>query len=139
MKKEEIQKLIYEYLKRFEINQNSKGFKYIMRAIEIRIKEHNNTDIGICQLYKSIANEYGDTASRVERSIRHCITTGNRKLKNSEFIETAANEVAFGYKNNELSLSAADEVSMIIRLNEVLEEVANAEAEINRIKKFLGV
>lgn len=75
------------YLLEKGVRPNLKGFRYLRRAIELTIKNGCLVLPVTKVLYPKLSEEFGDTASKVERSIRHAIQTSNdSKYPNSEFI-----------------------------------------------------
>lgn len=50
-----------------------KGFKYIVCAIQLCLENDTYLDRITSALYPDIGNKYGNTASGVERSIRHAV------------------------------------------------------------------
>lgn len=90
-----------------------KGYPYLRKAIEIAVKDADSINAVTKVLYPKVAEEFGTTASRVERAIRHAIEVGwdrgdletlqeyfgytvsNAKGKptNSEFIAMVADEL----------------------------------------------
>lgn len=90
-----------------------KGDRYLRRAIEMAVKDQEIVHAITKVLYPDVAKEYGTTASRVERAIRHAIevawdrgdldtlqkyfgyTVSNAKGKptNSEFIAMIADKL----------------------------------------------
>lgn len=90
-----MKKEIVNYLLGCGIRPNLKGFRFLYRAIEITIE--NNNILQICsEIYQTIAEEFNESASKVERAIRHSIKTSKENnMTNSEFIATAALEISF--------------------------------------------
>ena len=98
--------VIMDIMKEVCIPAHIKGYRYLIYAIEICIDDNSIIDNVIDRLYPSVAAEFGDTSSRVQRAIRHAINVfyanadpdvvekyfGKRvkKVPNSEFIATIA-------------------------------------------------
>ena len=94
-----------------------KGYQYIRKAIMMVIEDSSIINAVTKVLYPSVAKEYGTTASRVERAIRHAIEVSwNRgnwalmeeifghsvdidkaKPTNSEFIVTIADKLRLDF------------------------------------------
>lgn len=63
-------KIIYEELLKLKGGVHTKGFEYIVSAVN---ELYNNPSIGTIALYDLIAKEHNDTRARVERVIRYYI------------------------------------------------------------------
>lgn len=106
--------LVIELLKELGIPANCRGYRYLRDAI-VRVAAEPKTLLSMTKvLYPTIAHEYGTTASRVERAMRHAIGAGflrgnltryeelfrwsvsarTGKPTNSQFISTLAEYVA---------------------------------------------
>ena len=87
-----MRKEIVNYLLEYGIRPNLKGFNYIHRAIEMTIDNGNVLPQITKEVYPVIAREFNDSASKVERAIRHSIKSSYRRayMTNSEFIVNAA-------------------------------------------------
>ena len=95
-----------------------KGYQYLRSAIVIAVGDMDILNSITKQLYPTIAQMYGTTASRVERAIRHAIevawnrgqidtindlfgytvNAGKGKPTNSEFIALIADKLRIEYK-----------------------------------------
>ena len=98
-KVEDVEISATNYLHEKGFKRNSLGFAYLRTAIIIcsqNFKAVNN----IMGLYQSIADKHGSTVVRVERAIRHSIGVAmrNKRVKNSEFIARAADEIRLQIK-----------------------------------------
>ena len=67
------EKEVSEFLITIGIPCSILGYKYLKSAIKHAIKDPSWTDNITKGVYPDIANEYGTTATRVERAIRHAI------------------------------------------------------------------
>lgn len=66
--------LIVDILRDIGVPSHTNGYRYIKRALEKFMEDRDTYHYGITKvLYPSIAKEFGSTASRVERCIRHAI------------------------------------------------------------------
>jgi two-component system response regulator (stage 0 sporulation protein A) len=95
-----VNKKVMGYLDEKGLKHASKGYGYVAEAIELAIEAPDIMRAVTKELYPAIAKNHGDTSSRVERAIRHCITSAdfmvgdiNGKMPNSEFIARAADEL----------------------------------------------
>ena len=79
-------KTITNLLHNLGISSNINGYKYIIKAIELLIK---NDEKNISKLYKNIAASYNTKVSNIESSIRYAIdrswNRGNIELINNIF------------------------------------------------------
>lgn len=109
-----VEDIINDILKEIGTPPHLIGYKYLLRAVDLVHKDDEYLRAVTKCLYPDIAKEYGTTASRVERAIRHAMETtfdrgdmdnilsvfgntfsANRgKLTNSEAVAGLANEVA---------------------------------------------
>lgn len=64
---------ISELIRNMGMPANLKGFVYLKRAVELVYGDRTYLEGIMTGLYQDIANEYGATVSRVERTIRHAI------------------------------------------------------------------
>lgn len=96
-----------ELLLRIGIYPNAAGFRYIVDAVEMLIKDPG---IKLTALYDIVGNRNNSTGSRVERAIRYSSETcdvglitpnTNRKIKNSEFLALVALRVRQEEEDNE--------------------------------------
>lgn len=89
---------IVDFLIGVGVKPNLKGFGYLYQAIRITIENNCRIPQVTKYLYPEIAELYNDTASRVERAMRHAIETSEtdyRYMSCSEFIATAALMISF--------------------------------------------
>lgn len=100
------------------IPANFKGYSYIRRAISLAVEDMSIMKAVIKELYPTIAKEFNDTPSRVERAIRHAIEvawdrgdvdvldsyfgytiqSSRGKPTNSEFIAMIADNIKLRFK-----------------------------------------
>lgn len=79
------QEEIISYLKVLGIPSNLKGYKYILFAVQLGLSDTSYMENLTQKLYPDIANKFGTSPQKVERSIRHAIekswsvTSQNRK------------------------------------------------------------
>lgn len=112
-KQRELHQRITSILQEIGVPAHIKGYQYLRAAIEMVVKDPALIDAVTKALYPDVAKEYGTTASRVERAIRHAIevawdrgdldtlqkyfgyTVSNTKGKptNSEFIAMIADKL----------------------------------------------
>lgn len=80
---------IQKTLNQIGMPHHIKGYMYLLSAIEKCIKDRGKINHIVKGLYTELAEENGDTASRVERSIRHAIEVswerGNTTVINKMF------------------------------------------------------
>jgi two-component system response regulator (stage 0 sporulation protein A) len=94
-------KTIYKYLDAHGFKHAQLGFDYIISAIEIGLKDKMKITKAITkEIYPDVAKLHGTTPSRVERAIRHCISTCTSPtvfaLTNSEFLAKAVDDIKYG-------------------------------------------
>lgn len=65
-----------EVLEELDVIPIGKGFNYLVKAINLRL---NDPKRYMMEIYNTIADEYDDSVSRVERAMRHLISTCNNK------------------------------------------------------------
>ena len=110
-KKKSLQRQISDLLLEIGVPDNLLGYKYITRAVELIYNDDSYANNIYDGLYSAIAAEFGTTAGRVERAIRHAvesawdrgdmafleeifgntISLGKGKPTNSQFLTRAAN------------------------------------------------
>ena len=96
-----MKKEIVNYLLVCGIRPHIKGFNYLHKAIEMTIENGGIMPKITKVLYPEIAEEFNDTYSKVERAIRHSISTAKkeyRNMSNSEFIAKASIVISFASK-----------------------------------------
>ena len=80
---------IHYALLKLGVPPHLKGYSYIVYALELVLIDPNLLQHITKGLYIDVAKKYGTTPSRVERAIRHAITTtfqyGNKEFINSIF------------------------------------------------------
>lgn len=105
----DIDSRVSSMLLRYQIPVHIKGFKYLKEAVKMEIAE-GALAVGITKVvYPSIAKQFDDNASRVERAIRHAIERAWYKSKheyffsdmmgkpsNAYFIALIAEQIRFG-------------------------------------------
>ena len=80
---------VEKYLLGKGLKPHIKGFWYIVEAINL-VRQDKIYLREVCsKLYPEIAEKYKDTASKVERAIRHSIFSAGTKMTNAEFIALA--------------------------------------------------
>ncbi len=71
------------------IYPNTKGFRYLRRAVSLYISGRESRAQSSAQLYKEVAKPFETTGGAVERSIRHAIQSGwhrrNRRFADMVF------------------------------------------------------
>ena len=105
-----IELAVYQHLRQLGVPANLKGYLYLHEAIQQSVQNPTVRIQMTKQLYPSIADKYGTTASRVERAMRHAvefifnhtnpeilhqyfgntISSASGKLTNSQFIANVA-------------------------------------------------
>ncbi|USK40158.1 sporulation initiation factor Spo0A C-terminal domain-containing protein [Cytobacillus firmus] len=84
-------------LLRYQIPVHIKGFKYIKEAVKMEI-EGGALATGITKVvYPTIAKQYGDHSSRVERAIRHAIESAWYKSKHEYFFSKMMDKPSNAY------------------------------------------
>ena len=116
-----MKEIITNIIKELGIPANIKGYYYIRFAITLAVNDFTYIDAIVKKLYPAVAEEYKTTASRVERAIRHAITTGWNRANvdfayklfgytveqnkanptNSEFISTVADYILITERETE--------------------------------------
>ena len=80
---------IHYVLLKLGVPPHLKGYSYIVYALELVLIDPNLLQHITKELYIDVAKKYDTTPSRVERAIRHAITTtfqyGNKEFINSVF------------------------------------------------------
>lgn len=88
--------VIQRTLNQIGVPHNLKGYLYIVSAIEKCIEDRGKINHIVKGLYTEIAEENGDIATRVERSMRHAIEVswerGNSAVINKMFGYTISNK-----------------------------------------------
>lgn len=78
------------------IKPQNVGYTYTVEAILMLYEDRSYSAYGITKrLYPSIAEKYGSTWCRVERAMRHAISTGKSKHTNSNFILSAVSFIDY--------------------------------------------
>lgn len=93
---------IERYLLNKGIPPQLKGFRYIVKAIELCLRDMKYLYNITTKLYPNISQIYDDTPARTERAIRHAIKFLDREYKNSEFLATALIELKENYGKNKM-------------------------------------
>lgn len=108
-----VNKLIIRTINTFGIPANVQGYYYLKHSLTMALKDPSIIKAMTKELYPQVAERYGTTAPRVERSIRHaveitfnnlspeqlneyfgnCVNPRKGKLSNSEFIATLAEHI----------------------------------------------
>lgn len=108
-----VNNLIIRTINNFGIPANVHGYYYLKYALALTLKDPSIIKAMTKELYPLVAERYGTTAPRVERSIRHaveitfnnlspeqlneyfgnCVNPRKGKLSNSEFIATLAEHI----------------------------------------------
>lgn len=65
--------VIYKQLKHLGVPVSLLGYNYLKEAISIVLEDPKAINQVTKQLYPTVAEVYGSTASRVERAIRHAV------------------------------------------------------------------
>lgn len=87
-------KKIINCLLKKDIRPNIKGFRCLYYAIDLVVKNDGILLPRTKVIYPKVAEICNDTASKVERAIRHAIETSSKSsLTNGEFIALCALEV----------------------------------------------
>lgn len=71
--KESLESIVTNYLIVLGVPSNLQGYSYLRTAIILAIKDNSVVRDVTERVYKPLANQYGTTISRVERSIRYAI------------------------------------------------------------------
>lgn len=114
----DLETLVTDFMHDLGLPAHIKGYQYIRTAIMMVVNNMELLNYITKQLYPDIAKQYGSTASRVERAIRHSIEvawtrgrpetmneifgytidTGKGKPTNSEFIAMVADRIRLQIK-----------------------------------------
>ena len=84
---------IGNYLKSKNIPLSLKGFRNLSHAIMLK---YGNEKYSMMTLYYIISQNTGDTASAVERTMRHAIKRAGHKITVKEFIAQAVYDLTYG-------------------------------------------
>ena len=110
---------VTEILHQVGVPAHIKGYQYLRTGVKMAVENPAVVNRITKELYPSIARQFGTTASKVERAIRHAIevawsrgkmdtidelfgytvSTGKGKPTNSEFIALIADKIRLEYKN----------------------------------------
>jgi len=74
-KKDNIEPVVTEIIQRIGIPANIKGYRYLRNAVMLALEDMTILDSITKELYPEIAKNNGTTPTRVERAIRHAITS----------------------------------------------------------------
>ena len=91
-----MEKKIIEKLLEIGVLPHTKGFGYLKRAIEITIKNKCKLPKMTKDVYPKIAEENGDTPSKVERACRHARSKAKapfNSISNGQFVATVSLEI----------------------------------------------
>ena len=69
---------VEDILDKLNIPIDNFGYKYLISALEIYQKDINTK---ITLVYRQVAKRNNSTSSRVERAIRHCISSNEEEIK----------------------------------------------------------
>ncbi|MBR2101018.1 MAG: sporulation initiation factor Spo0A C-terminal domain-containing protein [Eubacterium sp.] len=73
MSEDEIEVVISDIMRQIGVPAHIKGYQYLRKAIMLCITDSEMLSSVTKVLYPTVAKEFGTTASRVERAIRHAI------------------------------------------------------------------
>jgi len=93
--KKKLDQIVTEYLDKEGFKHHLKGYEILKRAIILCIATPSFLKNITKDLYPTLANEFSDTNTRVERAMRHAIerTYGWDRPTNSEFISMVADKL----------------------------------------------
>lgn len=74
-KKDSIEPVVTEIIQRIGIPANIKGYRYLRNAVMLALEDMTILDSITKELYPEVAKNNGTTPTRVERAIRHAITS----------------------------------------------------------------
>lgn len=94
---EALQIKIADIIKKIGISTNIVGYKYIIDAVNICIKDINQINLMTKNLYPKIAEHFNTSSCRVERGIRYAIEKG-WKEGNIDFQEKIFGNIISAYK-----------------------------------------
>lgn len=84
-----VMSVITEYLQRLGFSASVKGYRYARCGILMALKNPEYLEEVTKRLYPEIGKKFSSTGSRVERAIRHAITsTWEKGWADPEFVET---------------------------------------------------
>lgn len=113
---EDLECKVTRILSQIGINANIKGFKYLRSAIIMSVENPEVIDAITKVLYPNIAKEFGTTASRVERAIRHAIEV-SWKRGNIEYIDAIFEYTISDEKGKPTNSEFIAQIADQIRLN----------------------
>lgn len=108
--KEDLSRLIDNYLIKLSFKIKSVGFEYIKKAIMLCYENNELLDRVTKNLYPTVGNNFGVTGAMVERSIRHAIEEVH---KESGFLELNTIFDALIYRND-YRFSNSELISLIV-------------------------
>ena len=120
MTEDEIEVVISDIMRRIGVPAHIKGYQYLRKSIVLCVNDSEMLGSVTKILYPTVAKEFGTTASRVERAIRHAIEVAwdrgdvdvlssffgytiqaqRGKPTNSEFIAMIADKIKLSMKNS---------------------------------------
>ena len=120
MTEDEIEVVISDIMRQIGVPAHIKGYQYLRKAIVLCVNDSEMLGSVTKILYPTVAKEFGTTASRVERAIRHAIEVAwdrgdvdvlssffgytiqaqRGKPTNSEFIAMIADKIKLSMKNS---------------------------------------
>ena len=120
MSDDEIEVVISDIMRQIGVPAHIKGYQYLRKAIILCVNDSEMLGSVTKILYPTVAKEFGTTASRVERAIRHAIEVAwdrgdvdvlssffgytiqaqRGKPTNSEFIAMIADKIRLSMKNS---------------------------------------
>ena len=84
--------ITYYVLMTLGVNPNTKGFRYLIDAIEIALKSKSIKLKMFEEIYNALGKKYGDKPLNVERAIRHsiqnCKDKEKKTMSNGKFLAT---------------------------------------------------
>ncbi len=78
----ELQSKIIDYLEELSIRPSVKGYRYLLRAIELVYLDNDYLNNITKKLYPTIAEDFNTNAQCVDRAMRHAISTAWQRLDN---------------------------------------------------------
>ncbi len=119
-----LEALVSDIMRQIGVPAHIKGYQYLRTSIILCVNDKSMLGSVTKILYPTVAKEYGTTASRVERAIRHAIEVAwNRgdvdvlssffgytiqaergKPTNSEFIAMIADKITLGYRTTPMAI-----------------------------------
>ncbi len=104
-------------IKDFGIPANIGGYKFVRDSIIFSIEHENEVCRITKNVYPAVAEKYGTTPARVERSIRNAIATSWHRADKNAIFDIFGNTTGDKPTNGEFIAAVAEKVRLILRKN----------------------